>query len=106
MSVLRDLFGPGTWGTGGNMVAWVICGIFAALWLRSKMKAQHAVAAALARLHHKEMKEQAAEQHAELRKLAETHHQEMLDRADVHHEALKAHVTAAAKPARKPAGGL
>lgn len=21
-----DLFGPGTWGTGGNMVAWVICG--------------------------------------------------------------------------------
>lgn len=27
MSILRDLFGPGTWGTGGNIVAWVICGV-------------------------------------------------------------------------------
>jgi hypothetical protein len=25
-SILRDLFGPGTWGTGGNLVAWVLCG--------------------------------------------------------------------------------
>lgn len=107
MSIVRDLFGAGTWGTGGNMVAWVICGIFAGLWLRSKMKAQHAAAAVLARLHHQEMKKQAAEQHAELKELAGKHHQEILDRADVHHEALKAHVTAAAKPApRKPAGGM
>jgi hypothetical protein len=26
VKVLDDLFGPGTWGTGGNLVAWVICG--------------------------------------------------------------------------------
>lgn len=35
MSILRILFGQGTWGAGGNLVAWVICGIPAtllALW--------------------------------------------------------------------------
>ena len=30
MGWLADLFGPGTWGTGGNMVAWVICGAISA----------------------------------------------------------------------------
>lgn len=25
--LLWILFGPGTWGSGGNMVAWVLCGI-------------------------------------------------------------------------------
>ena len=25
--VLDLLFGPGTWGAGGNLVAWVICGV-------------------------------------------------------------------------------
>jgi hypothetical protein len=29
LHLLDDLFGPGTWGTGGNMVAWVICGVLA-----------------------------------------------------------------------------
>lgn len=28
--ILRDLFGPGTWGTGGNLVAWALCGVVAA----------------------------------------------------------------------------
>jgi hypothetical protein len=27
LHILADLFGAGTWGTGGNMVAWVICGV-------------------------------------------------------------------------------
>lgn len=31
MTILNDLFGPGTWGTGGNMVAWVICGLMGGL---------------------------------------------------------------------------
>ena len=26
MGIVADLFGPGTWGTGGNIVAWVLCG--------------------------------------------------------------------------------
>lgn len=26
MTILRDLFGPGTWGTGGNLVAAVLLG--------------------------------------------------------------------------------
>lgn len=29
--ILLDLFGPGTWGTGGNLVAWVICGVIGAV---------------------------------------------------------------------------
>lgn len=35
ITILLDLFGPGTWGTGGNLVAWVICGAIAgaAGWL-------------------------------------------------------------------------
>lgn len=30
--ILLDLFGPGTWGTAGNLVAAVICGAIAAAW--------------------------------------------------------------------------
>lgn len=25
--LLNLLFGPGTWGAGGNIVAWILCGI-------------------------------------------------------------------------------
>lgn len=32
MSVLKDLFGPGTWGTGGNLVAWALCGVVAGVF--------------------------------------------------------------------------
>jgi hypothetical protein len=70
--IVRDLFGPGTWGTGGNMVAWVICGFIGFGWLHAKQKAQHVQVLAQAARHHKELMAQAA-----------THHQE-----------LKAHVTA------------
>lgn len=46
----QTLFGPGTWGAGGNLVAWVLCGIpatLAALWhhrrqLRREFAALHA----------------------------------------------------------------
>ena len=33
--ILLTLFGPGTWGAGGNIVAWVICGALTAAgtWL-------------------------------------------------------------------------
>ena len=33
--ILLALFGPGTWGAGGNIVAWVLCGILGAggMWL-------------------------------------------------------------------------
>ena len=31
IAILRDLFGPGTWGTGGNLVAWALCGAVAAI---------------------------------------------------------------------------
>jgi hypothetical protein len=33
--LMTTLFGPNTWGAGGNLVAWVICGIpstLLALW--------------------------------------------------------------------------
>lgn len=72
MNILTDLFGPGTWGTGGNMVAWVICGCIGFGWLHAKEKARH-----LAKMR------QADDQHAEL----------MAQGAE-HHEALKEHITA------------
>jgi hypothetical protein len=31
-TVLLDLFGPGTWGTAGNLVAAVLCAAAAAAW--------------------------------------------------------------------------
>lgn len=71
MSILTALFGwPGTWGTGGNMVAWVICGCIGFSWLHGKEKARH------------------------LQKMAQAarHHQEQLAQAQAHHDALKAHV--------------
>lgn len=83
MGIMRDLFGPGTWGTGGNLVAWVLCGALAAGWLHGKLKAQET----LARLHHQEKMQQAAD-----------HHQEVMAQAEVQHEALKEHITATAAP--------
>ncbi len=44
--ILLDLFGPGTWGAGGNLVAWVICGALAGTagyLLRHKIGARLAV---------------------------------------------------------------
>ncbi len=121
-AIWTDLFGwPGTFGAGGNMVAWVICGCIAFSWLHAKEKARHVAKMAQAARHHDEKMAQAAEHHEALRALAEKHHQEQLDRADVHHEALRQHVsreltehhgrlaTIVGKPApaaRKPAGGM
>jgi hypothetical protein len=31
VTILRDLFGPGTWGVAGNIVAAVICGAIGAV---------------------------------------------------------------------------
>lgn len=71
IAILRDLFGPGTWGTGGNMVAWVICGVIGLGWLHAKEKARH-----LARV-----------------KQADQHHAEAMAQAERHHEEMKQHVT-------------
>lgn len=79
MNILRDLFGPGTWGTGGNMVAWVICGAIGFGWLHAKEKARHLAKMAQAERHHTEQLAQATEQHNALRRLAEAHHQELKD---------------------------
>jgi hypothetical protein len=69
--ILGDLFGPGTWGAGGNLVAWVLCGALAGAWVRAKLRAQDA----LARLHHQEKLDQATAHHAELRNIAARTHQ-------------------------------
>jgi hypothetical protein len=84
--VLKALFGQGTWGAGGNLVAWVLCGAIAGAWLRARLKAQEA--------------------------LARLHHQQKMAQALAHHDALVAHVTATATlaavaeqpPAPPPAG--
>jgi hypothetical protein len=70
MAIWKALFGPGTWGAGGNLVAWVLCGALAAAWLRAKLRAQSA--------------------------LARLHHQQKMDQAQANHDALIAHVTATA----------
>ena len=73
--IVRDLFGwPATWGTGGNMVAWAICGTLAFGWLHAKEKARHLAQMTLLR-----------EQHAK-----------QMAQAQRHHEDLKRHVTAEA----------
>lgn len=41
MHLLWILFGPSTWGAGGNMVAWVICGALGFGWLHGNEKARH-----------------------------------------------------------------
>jgi hypothetical protein len=70
----RDLFGAGTWGTGGNMVAWVICGGLAFANVRARDKAHHAAAMLLARRHHDERIAQAEEHHQAAMALAREHH--------------------------------
>ena len=96
MSILRDLFGPGTWGTGGNMVAWVICGTLGLGWLHAKEKARHVARMAQAATHHKDQMALLAKQHAEHLAVAEKQHQETHRRLDQHAELIAA---VAAQPA-------
>jgi hypothetical protein len=78
----EDLFGPGTWGSGGNMVAWVICGAISFSWLAAKEKARH------------------------LAKMAQSarHHEEVMTQVALNHEDMKMHVTAevAAQAGQQP----
>jgi len=55
VSILRTLFGAGTWGAGGNLVAWVICGTLGFGWLHAKEKARHLQKMAQAARHHAEV---------------------------------------------------
>ena len=64
------LFGAGTWGSGGNMVAWVICGVIAFTWQHRQN----------VRLHNLRMA------------LAKAQHAEVLQQARNHHEAIKDHI--------------
>jgi hypothetical protein len=82
--ILSVLFGwPGTWGAGGNIVAWVLCGAIAGAWLRLKLNAHHAAQMAQSALHHRQQMAQAA-----------AHHQETIELSEAHHADMKAHVTA------------
>jgi hypothetical protein len=75
------LFGPGTWGTGGNMVAWVICGIISFTWLYSKERAHHALKMAQSRAHHEESQARAQERHEEAMARAAEQHAEAINHA-------------------------
>ncbi len=78
-TVFVDLFGwPGTWGTGGNMVAWVICGAIAFGWLHAKEKARHLAKIAQANLHHQQMMDQAAAHHEEQMRLMKQQHERQM----------------------------
>ena len=102
--LLWILFGPSTWGSGGNMVAWVICGAIGGLWVRARLRAHHLTQVALANRHHAELKAQATAHQNELKQLTERRHNEAMDRIDAHQEALKAHLTATLRlPAKRPA---
>lgn len=81
----KTLFGPGTWGSGGNVFAWVLCGGLSFLWLNVLQKERHIQAMTQAREHQEDRKHQAAE-----------HHRELLDLACRHHREMKEHVTALA----------
>jgi uncharacterized protein HemX len=72
--VVGDLFGwPATWGTGGNMVAWVICGAIGGGWLHGKEQARHLQKMAQAARHHTEQMQQLTAQHLELRQQLAAH---------------------------------
>jgi hypothetical protein len=90
-----DLFGPGTWGTGGNMVAWILCGVSGGAWLWSKEKARHLVSLAEARQHHAEAMQQSLMHHDEVMALSREHHAEMLGKTDLQSAEIKEHVSAA-----------
>ena len=85
MSILKDLFGAGTWGTGGNMVAWVICGAIGGAWLHGKEKARHLQKMA-----------QAARHHQEQMTLAQEHQDELKRQLAAHCADIKDHVSATA----------
>jgi hypothetical protein len=82
-TILTVLFGPGTWGAGGNMVAWVLCGVISFGWLHSREKARHLQLLAQAGRHHQELLAQARD-----------HHQAEMERMDAHLTTVKAHVEA------------
>ena len=79
MSILRDLFGAGTWGTGGNMVAWVICGTLGLGWLHAKEKARHLAKMAQAASHHQAQMELLAGQHKAQMDLLRKQHSQLSD---------------------------
>ena len=79
MSIVRDLFGPGTWGTGGNMVAWVICGAIGFSWLHAKEKARHVAKMAQAARHHQDQMALMARQHADQMELLRKQHSQLSD---------------------------
>lgn len=82
-TILTALFGwPGAWGTGGNLIAWVICGAAGGVLLRARLQAHHVALMSQAARHHKELLQQAA----------------------VHHQELKAHVSLAVADARVSEG--
>lgn len=57
MSILRDLFGAGTWGAGGNLIAWVLCGGLAFGWSHVKAQARHVELLEQQRTQHEELKQ-------------------------------------------------
>jgi hypothetical protein len=80
MSVLTALFGwPGTWGTGGNMVAWVICGCIGFSWLHGKEKARHLQKMAQAARHHADQLEVMQKQHQDQMDLLRRQHSQLSD---------------------------
>lgn len=89
--IWNALFGAGTWGAGGNIVAWVLCGALAFGWLRAKMQAHHVALLA-----------QAAKHHKELRDLAEVGQRAIVQQAERHHEALLGAVAATAPAPLEP----
>lgn len=81
--LIRDLFGPGTWGAGGNLVAWVLCG---AIGTAAAYLLRDLIGPRLARWWHRH---HGGHQRAELAAIEKR----LAARLDSQHEALKAHVT-------------
>lgn len=93
-TILEALFGwPAAWGTGGNLIAWVICGAISFGWLRAKLHAHHVAQMAQSARHHKELMAQ-----------ADTHHQELKAYLTAHCADIKEHVNAVVADAQASAG--
>lgn len=91
--LLWILFGPGTWGSGGNMVAWVICGCIGFSWLHAKEKARHLAKMAQAARHHQDQLDLMKSQHQDQMSLIRHNHSLLSDQV------------AATPPAKPKTGG-
>lgn len=117
MNILNALFGAGTWGAGGNLVAWVLCGIIGTLLTLLFRKPLERAGQRLAKWWGRHAKTEFAaefealkhhvtaevdESHRKILATVEDRHRDLVNHVSTQSELLKAHVADAVKPPMPP----